>query len=198
MPCGDACPAGCPEDCPASPGDPPDGWPDDWVVPVSGAWPVSPAVSDGGWGQRSGAGSPPASPALPDGLPDDDGDELGLADGLPGEPGLLDGLDELDGLELPGLPGLPDDPGLPCEPDDGDDEGGCGRDWLLSLVSLVVAQPASASVPARASPINECCLRHIPQFSANVMSRARPAAMRPDTIGSRRPGDGSTRTAGAR
>jgi hypothetical protein len=159
---------------------------------VSGAWPVSPADSDGGWGQRSGAGSPPASPALPDGSPDDDGDALGLEDGLPGDPWLPDGL---DGLELPGLPG---DPGLPCEPDDGDDEGGCGRDWLLSLVWLVVAQPASASAPARASPINECCLRHIPPFSANVMSRARPAAIRPDTIGSRRPGDGSTRPAGGR
>lgn len=162
---------------------------------MSGAWPDSPAVSEGGWGQRSGAGSPPASPALPDGLPDEDGEELGLADGLPGDPGLPEGLDELDGLELPGLPGLPGDPGLPCEPDGGDDDGGCGRDWL---VSLVVAQPASASAPARASPINECCLRDIPQFSVNVVSPARPAAMRPDTVGSRRPGDGSTRSAGTR
>jgi hypothetical protein len=159
---------------------------------VSGAWPVSPAFSDGGWGQRSGAGSPPLSPALPEGLPDDDGDEFGLADGLPGDPGLPDGLDGLDGLELPGLPG---DPGLPCEPEGGDDDGGCGRDWL---VSLEVAQPASASAPARASPVNEGCLRHIPKFSVNAMSRTRPAAIRPDTVGSGRPGDGSTRPAGAR
>jgi hypothetical protein len=191
-----ASPAGDPPaGWPACPGDPPAGWPDDWLEPVSGAWPVSPAVSDGGWGQRSGAGSPPASPALPDGLPDDDGDELGLADGLPGDPGLLDGLDELDGLELPGLPGLPGDPGLPCEPDGGDDEGGCGRDWL---VSLDVAQPASASAPTRASPVHEGCLRHIPQFSVNKLSLARPAAIRPDTVGSRRPGVGSTRPAGGR
>lgn len=164
---------------------------------MSGAWPVSPAVSDGGWGQRSGAGSPPASPALPDGLPDDDGEELGLADGLPGDPWLPDGLDGLDGLVLPELPG---DPGLPCELDGGDDDGGCGSDgldWLVSL--LVVAQPASASAPARVSPINESCLRHIPQFSVNTtMSPARPVALRPDTIGSRRRGVGSTRPAGAR
>ena len=153
-------------------------------------------ASDGGCGQRSGAGSPPVSPAPLDGSPDDDdGDELGLADGLPGDPWLVDGLEGLDGLELPGLPGLPGDPGLPCEPDGGDDEGGCGRDWL---VSLDVAQPASASAPASASPVHEGCLRHIRRSSVNEMSSARPAAMRLDTVGSSRPGDGSTRPAGAR
>jgi hypothetical protein len=159
---------------------------------------VSPALSDAGCGQRSGAGTPPASPALPDGPPEDDGEEPGLADGLPGDPWLPDGLEGLDGLdgpELPGLPGLPGDPGLPCDPDGGDGEGSCGRDWL---VSLVVAQPPSASAPASAGPINQCCLRHIPKYSVNAMSGARPAAMRPNSIGSRRPGDGSTRPAGAR
>jgi hypothetical protein len=166
----------------------------DWLDPVFGAWPESLAVSDGGWGQRSGASSPLFSPAVPDGLPDD-GDELGLVDGLPGDPWLPDGLDEPDGLELPGLPGLPGDPGLPFEPEGGADVGGCGRD---ELVSLVLAQPASASAPARASPISECCLRHIPEFSVNAMIGARPAAIRPNAIGSRRPGDGSTRPAGAR
>lgn len=95
-------------------------------------------------------------------MPDDDGDPLGLADGLPGEPWLVGGL---EGLELPGLPGLPGDPGLPCEPDGGDDEGGCGWDWL---VSLGVAQPASASAPDIASPNHERCLRHIGRFSLNV------------------------------
>jgi hypothetical protein len=129
---------------------------------VSGACPVSPLVSDGGWGQRSGAGSPTDSPAPPDGLPGDDGDALGLADGLPGEPWLEEGL---DGLELPGLPGLPGDPGLPCEPDGGDEAGGCGGDWL---VSLGVAQPPSASAPASASPNHERCLRNIWPFSVNV------------------------------
>jgi hypothetical protein len=149
-------------------------------------------VADGGCGHRSGAGSPPVSPALPDGPLDVDGAPDGAADGLPGDPWLLEGL---DGLELPGLPGLPDDPGLPCEPDGGEDDGGCGRDWL---VSLDVAQPASASAPATASPIHEGCLRHIRPFSVNVVCPARPAAVRLDTVGSRRPGDGSTRPAGAR
>jgi hypothetical protein len=92
---------------------------------VSGACPVSPVDSDGGCGQRSGAGSPPLSPELSDGLPDDEDDAPGLADGSPGEPWLVDGLEGLEGLELPGLPG---DPGLPCEPDGGDEAGGCGRD----------------------------------------------------------------------
>jgi hypothetical protein len=107
-------------------------------------------------------------------------------DGLPGEPWLVDGL---DGLELPGLPGLP------CEPDGGDDEGGCGSDWL---VSLDVAQPASASAPANASPVHEDCLRHIPRFSIKEVCPPRPAAMRPDSVGSGRPDDGSTQAAGAR
>jgi len=136
-------------------------------VPVSGARPVSPVDSEGGWGQRSGAGSPPVSPELSDGLPDVEGVSPGLADGLPGEPSLDEGLDDglEDGLELPGLPGLPGDPGLPWEPDGGDDAGGCGGDWVLSLG---VAQPASASAPDRASPIHERCLRHIWRFSVNA------------------------------
>ena len=190
MPCGDACPAGCPEDCPASPGDPPAGWPavvlgawppgdcpedspaspgdpragcpELWPAPVSGACPFSPADSDGGCGQRSGAGSPPLSPVPSEGLPDEEGVAPGLADGSPGEPWLVDGLEGLDGLELPGLPG---DPGLPCEPDGGDEAGGCGRDWVLSLG---VAQPASARAPDSASPIHERCLRHIWRFSVNA------------------------------
>jgi hypothetical protein len=128
---------------------------------VSGACPVLPEDSDGGWGQRSGAGSPPVSPELSDGLPDDDGVAPGFADGLPGEPWLVDGL---EGLAL-GLPGLPGDPGLPWEPDGGDDAGGCGGDWVLSLG---VAQPASASAPDTASPIHERCLRHIWRFSVNA------------------------------
>jgi hypothetical protein len=94
----------------------------------------------------------------------------GLADGLPGDLSLDEGLDEGledgldDGLELPGLPGLPGEPGLPCEPDGGEEDGGCGRE---GLVSLGVAQPASASAPASASPIHERCLRHIWLFSVN-------------------------------
>jgi hypothetical protein len=79
--------------------------------------------SEGGWGQRSDAGAPPVSPELSEGLPDEDGVAPGLADGLPGDPSLDEGLE--DGLELPGLPG---EPGLPCEPDGGDEAGGCGRD----------------------------------------------------------------------
>ncbi len=187
MPCGEACPPGCPEvwpaspgdppagwpeeapgDCPeaspASPGDPPAGWPDPWPAAVSGACPVSPADSEGGCGQRSGAGSPPLSPEPSAGLPDAEGVAPGLADGLPGEPWLDDGLEDglLDGLELPGLPG---DPGLPWEPDGGDDAGGCGEDWVLSLG---VAQPASARAPASANPIHARCLRHIWRFSVNA------------------------------
>jgi hypothetical protein len=161
---GDCPPGDCPEDSPASPGEPPAGRPEVWPAPVSGACPVSPVDSEGGWGQRSGAGSPLVSPELSDGLPDVEGVSPGLADGLPGEPSLDEGLDDglVDGLELPGLPG---DPGLPCEPDGGDEAGGCGGDWL---VSLGVAQPPSASAPASASPIHESCLRHIGLFSVNA------------------------------
>jgi hypothetical protein len=131
---------------------------------VLGACPVSPADSDGGCGHRSGAGSPPVSPVLPDGLPDDDGAAPGLADGLPGDPSPEDELDDglEDGLELPGLPG---DPGLPWEPEDEGALGGWGMDCELSLG---VAQPASESAPANASPIHEGCLRHIWLFSVNV------------------------------
>jgi hypothetical protein len=102
------------------------------------------------------------------GLPDVEGVAPGLGDGLPGEPWLDDGLDDgledglLDGLELPGLPG---EPGLPWEPDGGDEAGGCGGDWVLSLD---VAHPASARAPASAIPIHARRLRHIWPFSVDA------------------------------
>lgn len=114
-----------------------------------GACPASVVASDGGVGQRSGAGSAGDWPLLddePDEAPDWPEDDAGRSDGIgwdcPAEPDWPDWPDEPLGED-----GAPDDP-PGGELVGGDGIGGTGS----GRVTLVVAQPATASAASTTIP----------------------------------------------
>ena len=138
------------------------------MAPVFGAWPAWPAPSDGGVGQRWGAGSPGWPGAPPDSPadvelaePDDDGDCPPEVDGCPPE-----------GDCWPPADGLPEDP------DGGDALGG----WALGgddvgIVTLGVAQPATDSATNATNPTHARFCRQIKKFSCRARLRGHcPAA----------------------
>jgi hypothetical protein len=138
------------------------------VAPVFGAWPAWPAPSDGGVGQRWGAGSPGWLGAAPDSPadvelaePDDDGDCPPDVDGCPPAD---DCCPPADGLPDDGLP----DDGLPDDPEGGDALGG----WDVGTVTLGVAQPPTPSAADATSPIHARFCRQIKKFSNCATSLA--------------------------